>query len=76
MEANVEIDLTAADMLEDLRAELVSHRIVLAMARVKHDLAVYLERAGLSEKIGADRIFPTLPTAVDGFRARGTARDP
>ena len=29
MEANVEIDLTATDMLEDLRAELVSRGIVL-----------------------------------------------
>ena len=72
MEANVEIDLTAADMLDDLRSELVSRGVVLALARVKRDLAVYLERAGLTQKIGTDRIFPTLPTALDAFRGRNT----
>jgi len=70
MEANVEIDLTAADMLEDLRSELVSRGTVLALARVKRDLAVYLERAGLTGRIGVERVFPTLPTALDAFRNR------
>lgn len=70
MEANVEIDLTATDMLDELRDELASCDIVLALARVKHDLATYLDRAGLIERIGADHVFPTLPTALDGFHAR------
>jgi SulP family sulfate permease len=70
MEANVEIDLTATDMLEDLRRELTSRGIVVALARVKRDLAVYLDRAGLSARVGNDHIFPTLPTALDGFRHR------
>ena len=70
MEANVEIDLTALDMLEDLRAELTSDEIVLALARVKQDLAVYLDRAGLASRIGADHIFFTLPTALEAFRRR------
>ncbi|HEY7626991.1 MAG TPA: sulfate permease, partial [Ilumatobacteraceae bacterium] len=72
MEANVEIDLTAATMLDDLRGELELSRITLAMARVKRDLAVFLARTGLDERIGAERIFPTLPTALEAFRARGT----
>jgi MFS superfamily sulfate permease-like transporter len=70
MEANVEIDLTATDMLEDLRADLASRGIVLVMARVKQDLVVYLERVGLVARIGADHVFPTLPTALEGFRSR------
>jgi MFS superfamily sulfate permease-like transporter len=70
MEANVEIDLTAADMLEDLRSELAARGIFLALARVKQDLYVYLERTGVIARIGDDRIFPTLPTAVDAFRHR------
>jgi MFS superfamily sulfate permease-like transporter len=70
MEANVEIDLTATDMLEELRAALAERGIVLALARVKHDLAVYLERAGFTSRVGSDRIYPTLPTALDGFRRR------
>jgi SulP family sulfate permease len=70
MEANVEIDLTATDMLEDLRSTLASRCIVMALARVKHDLAIYLERTGLASRIGAELIYPTLPTALDGFHHR------
>ena len=75
MEANVEIDLTATDMLDELRAELASRGIVLALARVKQDLALYLERAGLLERIGDDHVFPTLPTALEGFRSRPRRRE-
>lgn len=70
MEANVEIDLTAIDMLEDLRAELELDGIALALACVKHDLTVYLDRTGLGERIGSDHIFFTLPTALEAFRRR------
>ena len=34
MEANVEVDLTALDALEDLRAELADSQVTLALARV------------------------------------------
>ncbi|MGX9789400.1 SulP family inorganic anion transporter [Mycobacterium sp. MMS18-G62] len=69
-EANVEVDLTALDMLDQLRGELASRGIVFAMARVKQDLRVMLDAAGLTEKIGEDHIFMTLPTAVEAFRSR------
>ena len=71
-EANVEVDLTALDALDDLRAELTSRGIVFAMARVKQDLLSALQAAGLLEKIGEDRIFMTLPTAVEAFNQRRT----
>lgn len=67
-EANVEVDLTALDVLEQLRTELKSRGIEFAMARVKEDLRVMLDAAGLVDKIGEDRIFPTLPTAVAAYR--------
>ena len=70
MEANVEIDVTATDMLEELRSHLESRGIVMALARVKQDLALYLHRTGLDQRIGADHICPTLPTALEGFRSR------
>jgi MFS superfamily sulfate permease-like transporter len=63
-EANVEVDLTALDILDQLRGELASRGIVFAMARVKQDLRDALEAAGLVDKIGEDRMFMTLPTAV------------
>ena len=66
-EANVEIDITAADALEHLRQEVDSRGIVFAMARVKQDLRTDLVRAGLVETVGAELIFPTLPTAVAAY---------
>jgi MFS superfamily sulfate permease-like transporter len=68
-ESYVEVDLTALDALEDLRAELTRRGVVVAMARVKQDLLVALQAAGLVDRLGADRIFPTLPTAVDAYVA-------
>ena len=72
-EANVEVDLTALDALEQLRVELASRGIVFAMARVKQDLRDALEAAGLLDKIGEDHIFMTLPTAVEAYRDRRNA---
>ncbi len=69
-EANVEVDLTALDALDQLREELSRRGVVFAMARVKQDLRDALAAAGLLAKIGEDRVFPTLPTAVDAFQNR------
>jgi sulfate permease, SulP family len=68
-EANVEIDSTAAEALEALHDELQRRGIVLALARVKQDLRADLRAAGLLDLIGEERIFPTLPTAVEAFRS-------
>ncbi|HET9139922.1 SulP family inorganic anion transporter [Actinophytocola sp.] len=66
-EANVEVDITAADTLEDLRRELARRGITFALARVKQDLRDDLRPTGLLDRIGPDLIFPTLPTAVDAY---------
>jgi SulP family sulfate permease len=68
-EANTEVDLTAVDALEALRATLERRGIVFAMARVKEDMRVSLEAGGLVEQVGAALIFPTLPTAVAAYAA-------
>jgi high affinity sulfate transporter 1 len=68
-EANVEIDITAADALEQLRTDLHDRGLTFAMARVKQELRNDLTKAGLVDKIGADLIFPTLPTAVAAYLA-------
>ncbi|MER6562260.1 sulfate permease [Streptomyces sp. NPDC001027] len=68
-EANVEVDITALDAVEDLRRELVHRGIVFALARVKQDLLDDLEKYGLAQSVGADLVFPTLPTAVAAYRA-------
>ncbi|HRA74793.1 MAG TPA: SulP family inorganic anion transporter [Propionicimonas sp.] len=66
-EANVEVDLTAVDTLEQLRATLTDAGIVFAMARVKLEVREQLDAAGFVARVGDDRIFATLPTAVEGF---------
>ena len=72
-EANTEIDFTAADVLEELRAELVDRGITLALARVKFEVREDLQKAGLIDAIGADHVFATLPTAVEAYRAWAAA---
>ncbi len=66
-EANVEIDITAADALEQLRTEINDRGMTFAMARVKQDLRDDLVQAGLVDSVGNHRIFPTLPTAVAAY---------
>jgi len=68
MEAVVGIDVTAGDALQQLCDELDRRHVVPAMARVKQDLMPDLRHSGVSKRIGANRIFPTLPTAVDGYK--------
>ncbi|SHT45666.1 sulfate ABC transporter [Mycobacteroides abscessus subsp. abscessus] len=69
-EANVDVDLTALDALDRLRKDLSDKGIVFVMARVKQDLRDALDAADLLPQIGETRIFVTLPTAIDAFRAR------
>ncbi|MFD3402072.1 SulP family inorganic anion transporter [Kribbella sp. NPDC058693] len=68
-EANIQIDVTAIDALDALREELASRGIVLALARVKQELRDDLESAGFLDRLGPGRVFYTLPTAVEAFRA-------
>jgi sulfate permease, SulP family len=73
-EANVQVDLTSVDALDELREELEGRGIVLALARVKFDLREELSRAGFVDRVGDEHIFATLPTAVAAFVADYTAR--
>jgi SulP family sulfate permease len=73
VEANTEIDVTAADALESLHHELDRRGVVVALARLKQDLRAQLARTPLLERIGEEHIFPTLPTAVAAYLAAGGA---
>ncbi len=66
-EANIEVDLTAVDTLEQLRRTLTDQGVVFALARVKMEVREQLAAAGFVSAVGDDRIFATLPTAVAGF---------
>lgn len=67
-EANVEVDITALDALDELRRELGHRGTVFALARVKQDLLDDLKAYGLADSVGTDLVFPTLPTAVAAYR--------
>jgi sulfate permease, SulP family len=67
-EAYVEVDFTALEAVEAVRAELSRREIIVGLARVKQDLLDDLQAFGLAEKIGSQRIFPTLPTAVAAYQ--------
>jgi sulfate permease, SulP family len=69
VEANVEVDFTALEALDAVREEITEHGAVFALARVKQDLLARLQAFGLADKIGEDRLFPTLPTAVQAYQA-------
>ncbi len=67
VEANVEVDITAADGLRELHGDLAERGVRLGLARVKHDLYEPLSRAGLTKLIGTDMLFPTLPVAERAY---------
>ena len=76
VEANVEVDFTALEALDQVRDELARDGTILALARVKQDLLVRLEAFGLAKSIGPDLLFPTLPSAVDAYRHWAAAHPP
>jgi len=68
VEANVEVDSTGLDALVALHDALAQRGILLALARVKNDLMLPLQRYGVTDVIGAQNMYATLPTAVEAFR--------
>jgi SulP family sulfate permease len=76
VEANVEVDVTAADGLRELAQELAARGIELGLARVKLDLYEPLDRAGVIDVIGKDMLFATLPVAEKAYLAWATAQLP
>jgi SulP family sulfate permease len=67
-EAISEVDITATDALEELRAELDRRGIVVGIARMKEELREELARTAFLRQVPADRIFATLPTTVEAYQ--------
>ncbi len=76
VEANVEVDFTALEAMDAVRQELTQRGAVFVLARVKQDLLARLESFGLAEKIGAEQLFPTLPTAVEAYQKWASQHPP
>jgi SulP family sulfate permease len=76
VEANTEIDITAADGLRELVRELADSGVHLGLARVKNDLYLPLHRAGVIDAIGKDMLFATLPVAEESYLRWALAQEP
>ncbi len=67
-----DIDMTAADMLDDLITALDATDTRLRFAELKGPVKDRLRRYGLLARLGDHALFPTIGTAVDGYvRATG-----
>ena len=70
MEGIGSVDTTAVDHLTDLVDELTAHGITVGLARANQAVFGLITRAGLVDRLGPDRIFPTINAAVEEHRRR------
>ena len=59
------LDTTGADVLESLRVELLKQGINLSIARSKGWFRIMLDRTGVANAIGRDRLFTSIRAAVE-----------
>jgi MFS superfamily sulfate permease-like transporter len=64
------IDTTAVDHLAVLIDELERDGLVVSFARPNQKVLEFLERAGIVDHVGAERVFPTINAAVSDHRRR------
>ncbi len=74
MEGIGSVDTTAVDNLEDLVVELEAKDMVISLARANTKVLDLLTRAGFVERLGSDRVFPTINAAVQDHRRRSADR--
>ena len=67
-DAITDIDITAADTLIDLRAELQQGGVALHFAGLKGPVRDRLAQYGLLDQLGADHFSPTVGSAVNLYR--------
>lgn len=67
VEANMHIDYTACETLRTIITNIERDGARFGVARLKHDLRLQLEAAGLMEMIGEDMVFATLPAAIRAY---------
>lgn len=69
-----DVDTTAADMLEDLDADLAAGGTRLVFAELKDAVRQKIERYELTHNIRDNRFYPTVRTAVEAYEAETGAR--
>jgi MFS superfamily sulfate permease-like transporter len=66
------MDTRGAAVLKEVLEDLTRAGVEVAMAEVKGPVRGMLERSGLSEQIGAHRMFPTIESAVAEITSQAT----
>jgi SulP family sulfate permease len=67
VQAVTEIDVTAAEMLQRLGAELEAEGIAFKFARANRPLRVQVERLGLGAHLDRSTVFPSVHAAIEAF---------
>ena len=67
-QAITDIDVTAAEVLNNLNQELRQRGIALKIAHANRPLREILERIGLTHEIGQDSFFSSVHECVDAFQ--------
>lgn len=62
-----DIDLTAAEVLQTLHANLAAQNIAFCFAEMKGPVKDSLKRYGMFDMIREDRVFPTIGEAVSRY---------
>jgi high affinity sulfate transporter 1 len=70
------LDTTGAASLDQLCDDLHQQGIVVAVAAAKSQVRTMLDRTGLAERIGSDRMFPTVASAVEALSASTMTQTP
>ena len=73
-QAITDIDVTAAEALYRLQAELRVRRIALKVAHANRPLRQVLERIGLAQEVGRESFFPSVHECVAAFEAETSPR--
>jgi len=66
------MDVSGTYEIESLRASLADQGIVLGVARASSWVRMIMDRAGVSESIGADNIYYSIHSGVERFGQNGT----
>jgi len=80
LDGNDDLDITSTEQLGKLADNLQARNIALGLVHVHGPVLQMAERSGLLAKVGADHVFPTVPTAAAWARsvadaaARGLGR--
>jgi SulP family sulfate permease len=72
VQAVTEIDVTGAEAVHRLAEDLARRGIALTFARANRPLREAVDRIGLGEQLGDERLFPSVHAAIEAFRRQGS----